>query len=78
MRIIIKNNGDWTKNHCQDIHRATTVYAIYFASLIFRESGLQDISASGEIRDRGGEQSWTDVGEISIIHSFARALCTVL
>ena len=25
----------------------TTVYAIYFASLIFRESGLQDIFASG-------------------------------
>ena len=25
----------------------STVYAIYFASLIFRESGLQDISASG-------------------------------
>ena len=24
-----------------------TVYAIYFASLIFRESGLQDIFASG-------------------------------
>ena len=36
-----------------------TVYAIYFASLIFRESGLQDIFTSGQIRDRGGEQ-WTD------------------
>ena len=55
------------------------VYCIrHITSLIFRESGLQDISASGWIRDRGGEQSWTEVGEISIIHSFARALCTVL
>ena len=27
--------------------KETTVYAIYFASLIFRESGLQDIFASG-------------------------------
>ena len=27
--------------------KLNTVYAIYFASLIFRESGLQDIFASG-------------------------------
>ena len=60
------------------LYELITVYAIYFASLIFRESGLQDISASGLIRDRGEEQSWTEVGEISISHLFARALCTVL
>ena len=29
------------------IYKQITVYAIYFESLIFRESGLQDISAHG-------------------------------
>ena len=29
------------------VNKSVTVYAIYFASLIFRESGLQDIFASG-------------------------------
>ena len=35
------------KNHINIIDKSDTVYAIYFASLIFRESGLQDIFASG-------------------------------
>ena len=49
--------------------RLFTVYAIYFASLIFHESGLQDIFASGSIRDQGGEQ-WTQKS-VLIIHSFS-------
>ena len=32
---------------CINLNLTHTVYAIYFGSLIFRESGLQDIFASG-------------------------------
>ena len=51
------------------LHLHITVYVIYFASLIFCELGLQDIFASGSIRDQGGEQ-WTQKS-VAIIHSFS-------
>ena len=40
-------NSKSVKWHEYEILEYTTVYAIYFASLIFRESGLQDIFVSG-------------------------------
>ena len=39
--------GEVTPTMLLQQKHSNTVYAIYFASLIFRESGLQDIFASG-------------------------------
>ena len=43
----LKNRGVEAQGHKKKYFNCFTVYAIYFASLIFRESGLQDIFASG-------------------------------
>ena len=72
IQICVTSLVYWSWN----MQNKITVYAIYFASLNFSRIGTS--RHFGEWWNSWSRRRAIMDGEISIIHSFARALCTVL